>query len=77
MMRDMDRHTEDRLQAERPVPRPAFRGALGRRLAAMRAAGVGHPRHLKALVAAYAGSGFLLLAIALAGVLGGGPLAAG
>jgi hypothetical protein len=77
MMRHMERHTEDRLYAERPIPRPAFRGALGRRLAALRAAGVGRPRHLKALVAAYAGSGLALLAIALAGVLGGGPLAAG
>jgi hypothetical protein len=76
-MREMDRHTEDRLHAERPVPRPAFRGALGRRLQAMRASGVGRPRHLRALVAAYAGSGVLFLAIALAGVLGGGPLAAG
>jgi hypothetical protein len=77
MMRDMDRHAEDRLYADRPVPRPAFRGALGRRLEAMHAAGVGRPRHLKTLVAVYAGSGFVLLAIALAGVLGGGPLSAG
>ncbi len=77
MMRPMERHTENRLQAERPVPRPAFRGALGRRLEAMRAAGVGRPRHLRALVAAYAGSGFVLLAVVLAGVLGGGPLDAG
>ena len=77
MMRDIDRPTEDRLYAERPVPRPAFRGALGRRLLALRASGVGRPRHLKALVAAYAGSGLVFLAVALAGVLGGGPLAAG
>ena len=77
MTRDIDRHTEDRLYAERPIPRPAFRGALGRRLEAMRAAGVGRPRYLKTLVAAYAGSGLVLLAIALAGVLGGGPLTAG
>jgi hypothetical protein len=77
MIPPMDRQLEDRLRTERPLPRPAFRGALGRRLAAMRTAGVGRPRHLKALVAAYAGSGFVLLAIVLAGVLGAGPLTAG
>jgi hypothetical protein len=77
MMRDIDPQIEKRLNAERPIPRPAFRGALARRLSAMRAAGVGRPRHLKALLAAYAGSGFVLLAAVLIGILGGGPLATG
>lgn len=67
----------DRLARERPVPRPAFRGDLRRRLTDLRSAGVGRPRHLRLLIAANAGAGAVLLAIALIGVLGSGPFASG
>jgi hypothetical protein len=67
----------ERLERERPIPRPAFRGALRRQL-------VGEPRarhqllpaRPRLLVGAYAGSGTLLMAIAAIGLLGVGPLAA-
>ena len=65
-----------RLQAERPVPRPAFRGELRRRLIGeleRRPAQVGRVR---LLITAYAGSGAALLAIAVIGLAGFGPLAA-
>ena len=48
----------ERLEAERPVPAPAFRGDLRRHLIARAA-----PRGLHARIAAFAGSGSLLLAI--------------
>lgn len=63
-----------RLQRERPLPRPAFRGDLGRRLAgrAIRPA----PRRLRLLVAAHLGCGGLLIGVAAVGVVGRiGPLA--
>ena len=67
----------ERLERERPVPHPAFRGALRRHL-------LGEPRarqrllpaRPRLLVGAYAGSGTLLMAIAAVGLLGVGPLAA-
>jgi hypothetical protein len=62
-----------RLRAERPVPRPQFRGDLRRALIAQR--GPRRPRRLHALIAAYAGSGLCLLAVAAVGVAGVGPLA--
>ena len=64
-----------RLERERPVPRAAFRGELGRRLAdrSHRQLRSTRPR---LLVTAYAGSGALLLAIAAIGLAGVGPLAA-
>jgi hypothetical protein len=61
----------ERLRAARPLPQPAFRGDLGRKLAA------GSPRvraRIRILVAAYAGSGTLLLVIGALGA-GAGPLA--
>jgi len=66
---------EVRLEAERPVPRAAFRGELQRRLAAQ---GASRPatRRLRLLITAYAGSGAALLAIAVVGVVGAGPFAA-
>jgi hypothetical protein len=67
----------DRLSRERPVPQPAFRGDLRRRLTDLRSAGVGRPRHLKLLIAANASGGALLLVVALIGVLGSGPFASG
>jgi hypothetical protein len=61
------------LESSRPVPRAAFRGALRRRI-------VNESRHRSSTrvqrhIAAYAGSGALMLAIAIAGLAGTGPLA--
>lgn len=65
-----------RLDRERPVPRPAFRGETGRYLLAeVESPPHSRPRRLKLLLAGYAGSGCLLLAVAVIGLLGGGPLA--
>ena len=61
-----------RLQRERPLPRPAFRGDLGRRLAGR----TPRPRRLRLLVAGQLGAGSLLLVVAALGaVLEAGPLA--
>jgi hypothetical protein len=65
-----------RLAADRPLPAPAFRGDLRRRLATAREAGAVAPRRVRALAASYVLSGLVLLAIAAAGVAGGGPFAA-
>ncbi len=67
---------EHRLVSNRPVPAPGFRGELRRRVAADPER---FPRHGRArlAIAAYAGSGSALLAIAAIGVLGAGPFAAG
>jgi hypothetical protein len=66
-----------RLERERPLPRAGFRAGLRARLlrsAEERALVRGR---LRLRVAAYAGSGAILLAIAALGVAGAGPLAAG
>lgn len=64
--REMDPAAErvaERLQGERPLPSPAFRGALGRYLAATDP-GYGHrPFNLRATAAAYAAGGALLIAL--------------
>jgi hypothetical protein len=65
-----------RLQSERPVPRAAFRGDLRRRLLAEAQDQPTVPRRLELLIAAYAGSGVVLLAVAVVSVAGIGPLAA-
>lgn len=65
----------DRLERERPVPKASFRGNLRRSLVATRAPAT-RPRHLRLLIAGYAGSGLLLLALAVAGLGGSGPFAA-
>ena len=71
---DLD-ELEHLLTASRPVPRPAFRGELRRQLLA------GEPRaeplRLRRLIAAYTTSGALLMAVAIVGIAGAGPLAAG
>ena len=54
-----------RLQRERPLPRPAFRGDLGRRLTRRTARPA--PRYLRLLVAGQLGAGALLLALAALG----------
>jgi hypothetical protein len=64
-----------RLERERPLPRPAFRGALGRKLARELEPHRPAPRRLRRLIGAYAGSGLLLLALPVLGAVGAGPLA--
>ncbi len=65
-----------KLSGARPLPAPSFRGELRRRLAGAQASGGVAPRRVRALAASYALSGLLLLAVAAAGVAGGGPFAA-
>ena len=67
---------DERLRAERPIPRPAFRGALGRGLLADLEPSGERLRRVRVLVAAYAGFGVCLIAIAAVGVAGAGPFAA-
>ena len=63
-----------RLQRERPLPAPAFRGDLGRSLIARMPQP--RPRRLRLLVAGQLGAGALLLVVAALGaVLQAGPLA--
>jgi len=59
-----------RLADERPVPSAAFRGRLRRHLLERAA-----HRSVGARIAAFAGSGGLLLALAAAGAAGAGPFA--
>jgi len=66
-----------RLQAERPIPRPAFRGEARRRLLANADRRPVAPPRLRLVIGAFASSGAALLAIAAIGLAGGGPLAAG
>ncbi|MDX6636625.1 MAG: hypothetical protein QOJ01_136 [Solirubrobacterales bacterium] len=68
----------ERLEAERPLPAPGFRGELRRRLVDRHArrAPIARAR-ARLLVAAYGGSGALLLVIAAAGVAGIGPFGTG
>jgi hypothetical protein len=73
-MNDIDPELRDvaaRLEAERPLPRPAFRGELRRHLMAHRPSTAGRMR----LAVGQLGGGFALLVLAAAGVLGLGPLA--
>ena len=58
----------ERLEAQRPLPAPGFRGDLRRHLLARAA-----PRRLHARIAAFAGSGGALLALAFASAAGAGP----
>jgi hypothetical protein len=71
-----DPELEERLRTERPLPAPAFRGDLRRRLVRMGRTGVGRPRHLRVLIASYGLSGAALLVIGAAGLAGAGPFAA-
>src|SRR4029453_5796033 len=59
------------LERERPVPGPAFRGELARRLRARSPS----PQRLGVLIGAYAGAGLALLAVVAVGLAGAGPLA--
>jgi len=67
----------DRLERERPIPSSAFRGDLRRQLLARVGLRPSRPHRLGALITAYAGSGVVLLAVAVLGIAGVGPLAAG
>lgn len=67
----------DRLERERPVPSVGYRGELRRQLLARVPSGPVRPHRLGALIGAYTGSGAVLLAVAVLGVAGVGPLAAG
>jgi len=64
-----------RLEAERPVPAPAFRGDLRRSLVGG-ARPSPRPARLRAQIAGYALSGLLLLAAGASSAAGFGPLAA-
>lgn len=66
-----------RLHREKPLPRAAYRGSLRRHLLSTGDSEAARPRGLRFLITAYATSGVALLAVALVGVLGAGPLAAG
>lgn len=65
---------ERRLETERPVPRAAFRGELRQRLVTTSTRA--KPGRARLLVAAYGGSGLMLLVVAAIGVAGAGPFAA-
>jgi hypothetical protein len=67
----------DRLERDRPVPAPVFRGELRRRLTKGSVApGRSSAPSLRAWVASYVGAGALCLAVAVVGLLGAGPFAA-
>ncbi len=67
----------ERLERERPLCSPGYRGELRRRLLAQLGAQPSRPERLRALVFAYAASGLVMLAVAALGVGGIGPLATG
>ena len=64
-----------RLERARPLPAPAFRGALRRRLEGGPTTTI-TPARLRRLIAAYSLSGALLLGAAGLSVVGVGPLSA-
>jgi hypothetical protein len=63
----------DRLELERPVPAPGFRGELRRSLIKGSRRRPAAP--LRVWVASYLGAGTLCLLVAAAGLLGAGPFA--
>jgi hypothetical protein len=63
----------ERLQQERPLPSPTFRGQLRRRLEA-RSHRALTPARARTLIAGYASAGTLLLLIGAISAAGGGPL---
>lgn len=69
-----NRETGRLLETSRPVPRAAFRGELRRRLVEGAEAS---PSRIRLLIFTYAASGAALLIIAVIGIAGSGPLAAG
>lgn len=67
----------ERLERQRPVPRAAFRGELRRRLFGTPGERQWRPANLRLHLAAYSGSGILLLLVAALGLAGAGPFAVG
>ena len=65
-----------RLERERPVPQPGFRASLASKLAQPVEPDRPAPRRLEIVIGAYAGSAFVLLAVAVLGLAGAGPLSA-
>lgn len=65
----------DRLAAERPAPRAGFRAELRRHLLLRAGRREPVPGRVRTQIAAYAGSGALLLAVAAVSLAGAGPLA--
>lgn len=65
----------ERLERERPVPAPAFRGDLRRRLLA-RGPASSRPAKLRFRIAVALATGFILLGLVGVGVAGTGPFAA-
>lgn len=81
MMREPEHNPEldeitTRLEAERPIPRPAFRGDLRRHLVELTGSRRPTPTRLRLAITAYAGSGTALLAVAAVGLAGVGPFGA-
>ena len=62
------------LEAERPIPHPAFRGELRRRL--LTTAPATAPSRIRLLITGYSTAGLALLTIAAVGLAGLGPFAA-
>jgi hypothetical protein len=74
-----EERTVVRLHAERPIPAPAFRGELRRRLdsGSRAAARTSFGRFsARALAVSYLGAGLILLGVAAAGLAGAGPFGA-
>lgn len=69
------RATAERLERERPLPAPGFRGDLSRVL--LERGSGWSPGRARALALAYACAGTVLILVAIVGVAGAGPLAAG
>lgn len=67
----------DQLEQHRPIPSAGYRGELRRRLLTRVGSRRSRPQRVGALISAYASSGVVLLAVAVLGVAGVGPLAAG
>jgi hypothetical protein len=66
----------ERLERDRPVPRPTFRGDLRRSLlGGNRSPATAGASRWRILVATYSGLGALLLAVAAIGLAGAGPFA--
>jgi hypothetical protein len=66
----------ERLERERPLPNPAFKGELRRKLAELGLAPRRwQPERLRLQVAAYLAAGLALLALAAIGLSGIGPFA--
>ena len=72
--RHSDSQLGRRLARRRPAPQREFTLALQDRLQELTSQ-VRRPAHLRSLVLIYLACGVVLLALALAGALGGGPLA--